>query len=198
MYTTNKLNELILTLTILLIVGCSEEENKYYVGPKITEAKQVYGKYCDENCSWYINLNGIEKLSNISHLTEKEIEYSKMEKWDGYAYLVKGASNPFSMSDNAFIGFWRFVQPLPYTQGLIQTHEYPADSKGKLMNGVEVYIKWVPDWRGLESYIDGIYQLRYSPNGLDWYDEKLTEKESRLMLCLPGGQVKFERKYTFK
>lgn len=184
-------------LVFLAIESCSDEK-KYYVGPKITESKQVYGKYCDENCNWYINLNGIDKLSNISSLSDKDLEYSKMEKWDGYAYLVKGATNPFSMSDNAFLGFWRFTSPLPNTNGIIQKHEYPAESKEKLFNGVEVYIKWVPDWRGLDSYIDGVYQLRYSPNGLDWYNENLSKEESRLMLCLPGGDIKFERKYTFK
>jgi hypothetical protein len=182
---------------IFIFSGCSEEK-KYFVGATIDKPSQVFGRYCDENCSFYINLNGIDKLSNISPLSDKDLEYSKMEKWDGYAYLVKGAANPFSMSDNSFLGFWRFKNPLPSNKGILQNHEYPSESKDKIFNGAEIYIKWVPDWRGLDSYIDGIYQLRFSPNGLDWYDEKLSKEENRLMLCLPGGNVKFERKYTFK
>lgn len=187
-----------ISIFIALTISSCSDEKKYYVGPEITESKQLFGKYCDENCSWYINLNGIDKLSNISPLSDKDLEYSRMEKWDGYAYLVKGVANPFSKSDNAFLGFWRIKNPLPSSKGIIQKHEYPSESKDKLFNGVEIYIKWVPDWRGLDSYIDGVYQLRYSPNGLDWYNESLSKEESRLMLCLPGGDVKFERKHTFK
>jgi len=192
-------NKIIIFFCAILIqfwISSCSDEKKYFVGPKIENASQLYGKYCDESCSMYINLNGIDHLSNISPLSEKDSAYALQDKWDGYAYLVKGGGS--LLGDNSFLGFWKIKTPLPAINGIIQSHKYPLDSKNKLFNGVEIYIKWVPDSRGLDSYIDGTYQLRYSPNGLDWYDETRDKKETRLMICLPEGSVKFERKKIFQ
>lgn len=170
----------------------SATASKYFIGPPIKSAQTLFGKYKyvslgldgsetveDHSYILLANISSFEK--DVQGISQKHIRISKEGNWDGYAayaenYQIIG------------IGFWRVDHYSP----IKQNHNYPAVSAGEMLNGADIYLKWMPSSMGLSIRDDGIYQIYDSPYGLDWMDE-YSKEDYRTFMKSPSGNVKWQK-----
>lgn len=179
----------LITLIILSNLSKNSEassenkNNKYLIGHDYKKEQDVFGTYCDEDCNFYIKLGDIKNIKyEIVGIREEIINEAIKSNFDGYAFINKGGGL-------TGIGFWRIK-----SLGLVtQKNNYPTESAGQKFKGANIRINWRRSSMGLEIYPDGIYQIRNSPNGLDWYNEYSSEK-FKVILAGIDGSVKFIKK----
>ncbi len=160
------------------------KSNKYVIGPKYQTSSDIYGTYCSNDCEFFIYLNSMEEYYSLKNIPEYFNEISASNNWDGFAYIDKGGGV-------TGFGFWQIERFSP----VLQENNYPQETAGELFNGVNLFLKWIRTSGGLEIYPDGLYQVRNSPNGIDWRDAASTSSY-KVILSTPGGSVKFFKSPT--
>lgn len=153
------------------------------VGPDYKNKSDVYGTYCDEDCYFYITLGDVNNIqTDLNGISQELIDEALNSDYDGYAFINKGGGV-------TGIGFWKIKSIGEVTQ----KNNYPSKSAGEKFKGADLSINWKKSGMGLEIYPDGVYQIRNSPNGLDWYDEQSSEKY-KVSIAGTDGSVKFIKK----
>ncbi len=159
------------------------QNSEYMVGPDFKNKSQVYGTYCDGDCSFYIRLGDVNNIqTELNGISQELIDEALNGDFDGYAFINKGGGV-------TGVGFWKIKSIGEVTQ----KNNYPSKSAGEKFKGTDLSITWKKSGMDLEIYPDGIYQIRNSPNGLDWYDEQSSEK-FKVSIAGTDGSVKFIKK----